>query len=165
MAVDLVLIPESPIELLADPPSSDSCEPELYIYELAFAEGAELDERFALDSSDLLGMLGGSSGELAQVFEASASLLDADLQGSFDLQLDVDGRWCSVTRHYQRDEFLYVDTIGLDRQRPTGRMVIRVPITRSASASAMLSIPPMPRSPQIWCCSSRNLCCLPVSLG
>ena len=119
VAVDLVLIPESPIELLADPPSSDGCEPELYIYELAFAEGAELDERFALDSSDLLGMLGGSSGELAQVFEASASLLDADLQGSFDLQLDVDGRvvFGYDARTTSADEFLYVDTIGLDRQR------------------------------------------------
>ncbi|MEB3184243.1 MAG: hypothetical protein VKN15_07620, partial [Cyanobacteriota bacterium] len=117
--VELELTPGSPVELLVRPPAPEGCDPALYIYELAFAEGAELDGRFGLDSGDLVRLLGGVSGDLARAVETALSLVDADLQGSFGLNLDVDGRlvFGYDARSTSFEQFLYVDTIGLDRPR------------------------------------------------
>ena len=107
------------MELLVRPPAPEGCDPSLYIYELSFADGAELEERFSLDRADVTSVLAGVSDELAEAVDASLSLVDADLQGSFGLNVDVDGRlvFGYDARSTSTEEFLYVDTIGLDQPR------------------------------------------------
>lgn len=75
--------------------------------------------RFDLASADLTAMLAGVSPDLSGAVDAALSLVDGRLAASFGLDLDIDGRlvFGYDSRTTSFEQFLYVDTVGLNRAR------------------------------------------------